>query len=548
VVLASLLVSVGLLSCGKRPSQVSPSPDAFVGGPGTSPGRGEVSEDESTPAPPAPEGVDLALARAIDRKLCRKRGCCVSAIEEAGRDRKGRSLAVATIDAGYGGEASCLVPPPVEPAAFGNGTLDREVYPSRGSEGPPGGKATGAHAREDSHESDGESSQSADESDDSGTEGEPPDDCHPYDYYLVVHAKGKILDRQLLSTACNNGYGAAGVGEDEITVDAEARTFTHTQSGGSSWRWTSQLTVGLDPMRVVSTGRSTFWTLDEDGSSKSQDWNHDTFEGRESWSVPACPDKRKQPDAASGQGDAEGDGPDDGAGATSFEAAIVPRVELPPEFLQGGWRSIALGPCGALVDGDQHGYTVHGGKGSAGDASMRVVMSKDGVLFVEIADDDWTHGGKTWVTEDHLELWLAAPGSAGAEPDCEGAPTGGGSSQWGIRISDGKVFSAFGAPAPLVGVEVVRSGRLARARIPIAGWSNVDDGSTSLAVVYSDSDDGLHQKRLIATSQVKRGQASSLGGVLDLAPAEARCGVKGKRLQIERPPYKGSRDEAVASP
>ena len=85
----------------------------------------------------------------------------------------------------------------------------------------------------------------------------------------------------MLTEACNNGYGAAGVGEDDVSVDADTKTFTRGQSGGSNWRWEETTTLGLDPFRVVSDGKSTFWVLDEDGTSESWDLNYDTLQGTE---------------------------------------------------------------------------------------------------------------------------------------------------------------------------------------------------------------------------------------------------------------------------
>ena len=109
-----------------------------------------------------------------------------------------------------------------------------------------------------------------------------------------MHTKGKIRARQLLTEACNNGYGAAGVGEDDVSVDADTKTFTRRQSGGSNWRWEETTTLGLDPFRVVSNGKSTFWVLDEDGTSESWDLNYDTLQGKETWSVPDCERRRSR--------------------------------------------------------------------------------------------------------------------------------------------------------------------------------------------------------------------------------------------------------------
>ncbi len=525
-------VSAGI-SCGKG---AAPAPGATAAPAArNAPARGEQTEDESGPQRPEAEVENLALAKAIDWKICRKRGCCVSVIEDAGTDQKGRSLVVATIDAGSGGVASCLVPPPLDPTPFGNGALDKEPCPiERRAETPAPSTESGADEEEA-----GDEGQAAERDPES-------EDCRPFEYHLIVHSYGKIRDHQLLSEQCNNGYGAAGVGEDSVAVDKDKRTFSHGQAGGSSWRWDKGIEMGHDPLRVVSIDESSFWTLDEAATAKSTSWNYDTFEGGESWSVPDCEGRRKQKEAAARDA-AAGNGPEPNASKT-YNAVIVPRVDLPPAFVQDGWRSIALGNCGAFVDGDEHGFAIFGGKGRAADASLRAVVSKDGILFVEIADDRWTGGGKTWVKEDHIELWMAPSGIVGGDPNCEEEPAPDLSRQWGIRISDGQIFPAFGSPAPLAGVDVVRSGHTARVRIPVADWLKGDGEATSLTVVYSDSDDGLRQKRLIATSAIERGHFISLGHVRSVDPAVATCVVKGKTLKIHRPGLTASPNQAIANP
>ena len=537
-VVAAVASMVLAASCGKR---APTSPGGEKASPGSA-SAGEATEDEVNPAHPPTEAEDLTLARAIDRRICRKHGCCVSGIEEAGTDRKGRSLVVATVDTGDPGVANCLVPHPAEPDAFGSGVLDREPSPLRGKVAKT--PAEEAAPRDD--EGDGDT----DEDPESGEgEGGARDDCHSYEYHLVVHTKGKIHARQLLTEACNNGYGFAGVGEDDISVDAETKTFTRRQSGGSNWRWEETTTLGLDPFRVVSNGKSTFWVLDEDGTSESWDLNYDTLQGTETWSVADCEGRRKQEEAAKNR---DGGGSDESSASKDYSAVVIPRVELPAAYVQDGWRSIGLGDCGALVDGDTNGFAVYGGKGRAADAAMRVVVSKQqDMLFVEISDDHWTREGRSWVKEDHLELWLAPSGLRSSPDACGGAPTEptpDSSRQWGIRISDGQVFPGFGSPEPLAGVEVVRAGRTARARIPVGDWLKQEAELSSITVVYSDSDDGLRQKRLIATSTVARGEELSLGHARDIDPSDATCVVKGKALRITRRPQPTKPKEPKAAP
>ena len=71
------------------------------------------------------------------------------------------------------------------------------------------------------------------------------------EYWLVEGASAP----HLLLKLCNDGYGAAGVGVDEITIGDNR--FTHFQAGGSNDRWETTDTIRLAPqtlLRVESCG------------------------------------------------------------------------------------------------------------------------------------------------------------------------------------------------------------------------------------------------------------------------------------------------------
>jgi hypothetical protein len=230
----------------------------------------------------------------------------------------------------------------------------------------------------------------------------------------------------------------------------------------------------------------------------------------------------------------------------SLKALSIPMVTLPAAFTGGGWKTIALGPCGVFVDGsDQHGFTLSGSGDGAKDATLRVVGASESALFVEVTDDRWTGPSRSWVKDDHLELWMATA-SASLPQTCEGVDAGAPDRtptavQWGIRIADGATFSAFGSPPPLVGVQVVRRGQVARVKIP---FPTAPELGGSLALVYSDGDDGKTQERLIATAPLERGRGETLGDTWTIEPEKARCAVKGKALAVVLPRPQG-RDEPV---
>jgi hypothetical protein len=426
---------------------------------------------KEAPEPPPQRAVELSQVRLVERTLCRRGDCCVIALEDAGTDQKGRSLLVAETAADL---TDCLIERPPR-------------------KGPPPKSA-------------GQS-------------------CRRLDHDLVVIDKGKARPSYTLSSECE--FGGPSVNyhfEEDIEVDPKAHTFAHDHhcNMGTDF-WDTGVTVGLDPPRVLESRQS---------APKDLRINWELLRRLETWRVEdekaaASAQATPPPDAGEEPGE-EGEGEP----GIAVSALSVPKLALPAAFTGGGWKTTDLGSCGVLVDGKDNGYTLHG-EASAADATLRVVWSTDGVLFVEVTDDKWTGPSRSWVKDDHLELWVEHDGWPGLKEK-------GTAVQWGIRIADGATFPAYGSPEPLTGVEVVRRGSVARVKIPFAP-GNEDQ---RFALVYSDGDDGKTQERLIATSELTRGRGDTLGGSWTVDPADATCAMKGHALAVVRPVP--SRDKPLA--
>lgn len=67
-----------------------------------------------------------------------------------------------------------------------------------------------------------------------------------YEFWLM---KGEGAPQKILSL-CNDGYGAAGTGEDSVTI--RNGRLVLTQHGGSAWQWDIVKVIELDPLRKVS--------------------------------------------------------------------------------------------------------------------------------------------------------------------------------------------------------------------------------------------------------------------------------------------------------
>ncbi len=342
-----------------------------------------------------------------------------------------------------------------------------------------------------------------------------PEHCVHYEHWLLRTRGPAITEHREILRLCNDGYGAAGVGEDTITV--APNLFTHTQFGGSSWRWENTHALELSPPRMKTTGWWSGSTIGPTTERGSFDWSE--FRGRVFWVRPTCP--------ASGAPPAGGDEmmvePDKDPRAFVYDA--IPVVSIASAF---DFKTTPLASCAPIIDGvGEHGFVTHGPPGDANDASMRVVgaaVEKSIVLYVEIHDDAIIGPSAKWLFDDHLELWLKDEDPDPSELCVPGGAGGGAGKlrQWAIRVVDGALFP--GAHAKSDPITVEREGT--RFKITIASTA-ID----ALTLVYSDSDDGKTQERLIATSKLKFDSAPTLGKLWPIAKEEAVCEVVAGKLE-----------------
>lgn len=325
--------------------------------------------------------------------------------------------------------------------------------------------------------------------------------CYTNQYWLVEEGASPVM----VFEVCNDGYGASGVGEDWIKV--EPNRMTHDQYGGSASRWTAHTVWSLSPLRVVETGGGGFMTWNPEAVNDTvTSWER--FEGRKTNGMGAC--------------NADGMPGDEGVPITEFASSLIPSLPALPG--DRGWKDTRLGTCALTVDSaGAGGFITHGKPGDASDAKLRALLVSGRVLYVEVEDDAYALGAPKWLHDDHVELWLA-PKDAIGYPDCFD-PKKATVYQWGLML-DGKVQAAHGKPKDTPKVEAVKvDDRTYRLRVELP--TDFD----ALTVVYSDSDDGKSQERLLSTSKLTFGEAHSLGGVFevgDKAPVE--CRLKGDTL------------------
>ena len=316
--------------------------------------------------------------------------------------------------------------------------------------------------------------------------------CREIEYWLAVGPTRAPATVQLLLTVCNDGNGAAGLGEDTVTIGA--RSFEHASSGGSNWRWSRTRVVDLAPLRLREVSSDAYFALGP--NRERRHWSFDRFVGDVSWYSPPCD---------------RGGAPLEVAEAAQLDRsyASIPAVTLPDEYAGGGWKAVGIGHCAlALVTPDQ-----------PGDATMRVVAAAGAgtrALFVELEDDHFTR-------DDRLELWLTDRRPDYMAHCLAGEPAG--LRQWTIDVSDGRVVAGHGQPE-VAGLIVAVAG-LAPLRLRLEPRSSF----AGLTLVYVDRDDGEREPRRLLTSQLAPGHDDTLGALVEVDPQAAGCTVAAGRLE-----------------
>lgn len=343
-------------------------------------------------------------------------------------------------------------------------------------------------------------------------DGDGPTACRPYAREFWLRTAGVAHPRRVLAL-CNDGYGASGVGEDEIAI--APNRMLHTQYGGSAWRWHEKRTIELSPLRVLTEQSCSYHNVNIGYSVSIWDWRH--FAGERHWYPQACTDGDKRTDGKTR--------PDwcDARGATHHQA-LVPRLDgaMPAGALAH------LGSCAATFDeSGQRGYVLTG-KPRANGAELRVLMTSARDLMVSVSDAAFASGAETLLGDDHVELWIGTDHSG---LGCNGSRFK--LARWAIGL-EGKVQHADGDAAGPPEV-VARAARTVGGRrqvtlhIRLAAADN--DYLRTVTVGFSKGVDGK-TARLTATSPVRRGDETTLSSIWKIEPKGARCEVRGGQLDL----------------
>lgn len=327
----------------------------------------------------------------------------------------------------------------------------------------------------------------------------------------------------LLLHLCNDGYGASGVGEDEVTVSPNR--FIHRQYGGSASRWEETTTMSLSPLQLVNVRSCSFHTLIP-GSGRLADIDPVARIAR-SVAVPTDPTKAE--DEADENGEEVGcpEWPEKAAFTPTPAEGLIAGYDLPMHIVAGdsialpaeGWT---LGDCGfAMATDGRNGFVVFGQPAAPAEtAEIKALAIADNELILQVYDPTAAAAaaaaaGKSWIHGPHVELWLAPDWDRETNP-----PADENLRQIGIDL-DGKVYAARGGKDALP--QVVRWQAKDDAGHPVVllrlTWAqNSYPFLAGLGLVYSQASGGK-QVRLVANTGIVKNRPLYLPELVDPGPS-----------------------------
>lgn len=350
--------------------------------------------------------------------------------------------------------------------------------------------------------------------------------CAPYEVWLVERKGQTPAQNRLLAELCNDGYGARGLGEDVFTLDSGR--VVYQQSGGSNWGWSNGATFNLNTAQFEHSGNEGWFSGGRQQDRTRWDWSK--LRGVTRWYVDQCDWYHSAESKDEAMPVPE---------SAFYRYRNIPKPGLPAQYAARLWQHTTISGCALTVDsGGENGFVISGDPGKPTDAGFDVLAVDDRTLIVEVRDDAFVTSEKSWLYGDHLEVWLAPRVSLS---HCLGDVAV--AQQWGIRMSDGAVIPAHGKPSEKIGVvrTETRSGAI---RLKLT----LPKEMPTFTLVYSDSDDGVTQERLIATSKLKFGKTETMGRVATEVNGKfGQCVLNNQALIFERTVLKASTTEPVFS-
>ena len=337
------------------------------------------------------------------------------------------------------------------------------------------------------------------------------------EYWLLGARPAKVL------ALCNDGYGAAGVGEDDVKF--APNRMTHVQSGGSNWRWTTTDVFSLAPFRQLTQSGCSYFDAGNQGTFTYSDYTKfRAVAVSRDYAYHWAEDDVGCPQPSQALLDAPKPRPD-AKSLMAFPVLMPNGGELQFHAIPAG---TTLGTCSTRfsTDGKASGFVVWGAPaGTANAAEMRALAPTSQTLLLQIYDPApaTPPAGKSWLAGSHVEIWVLK------NTDTSKPLTRADVEQVAVDL-DGTVHPG-GGPKPEIPAVQHWSAKDERGRpvtVLLLRYKETYTLPIGTAVVYSQAEGG-RQARLVSTTGMVRGVPLYLPG---LETMQNRCAIANGRLDL----------------
>ncbi|HTO85535.1 MAG TPA: hypothetical protein VMQ73_25160 [Methylomirabilota bacterium] len=330
-----------------------------------------------------------------------------------------------------------------------------------------------------------------------------------HEFWLVQNGAAP----RLLLSLCNDGYGAAGVGEDDIKVVPNG--LVHRQAGGSAWRWDVTEKIRLSPLAITHALTCSFNTLDP-LSGVVVDVDRLTLHARSvgyAASAHAAGEDGSCPNWPTGP---------DSVMPTGPELAGAYAIPRPMDGLNQFPEGTSLADCALELTTDGlHGFLVYGKAASASDAaSLRMIAETAQSFLVQVRDPtaaaELAAGkAKSWVQQPHVEVWTRTEDDS----DANGPPKII-YRQFAVGL-DGGTFAGAGEPTDLPTVQRWTAKDEAGSDVTVLrlAWASEEKVPEGIGIAYSQAADG-QQARLVSSALIRKNRPLYLPAVWNNAREE----------------------------
>jgi len=336
--------------------------------------------------------------------------------------------------------------------------------------------------------------------------------------YWLLNSGGKPARVLLL---CNDGYGAASVGEDSVSFSSNR--MVHVENGGSSWRWDNTDTYSLAPFQLLSQSSCSFHNIEPATGTVAQA-DYVRF---------SVAEIRKNP-AANWGNDEDNIGCPDVKPSAFAKLKPVPGNKLIADYpimspgnandpsLATISAGTTLGNCAMTLSTDGANGFLNFGKpaDAARAASMKVLAVDSKRIVLQIYDPlaAAVPKGKSWISGAHAEVWHSD------SYDDSAAPKRADLGQIAVDL-DGTVHVVGKVAAPQVKRWSAKDEQGRSVIVLLLTWTD-EIGRT--AISYSQAEDGK-QARLVTNVAMTRGVPMVVPSVVGM---QNKCAVRNGRVEL----------------